>query len=134
MHRRPDNLDRRRAQIEQRFDVFERGPMNQGRARRGGQPDPGHPRRQREVRGRMTPDERDELVSSVGARLERELAALSQTLNTRLDRLDGRVAAAERLLAGVAREVAAIRRAVGVPTVPGRPPGGRPGAAQGGSG
>ena len=41
--------------------------MNQGRVRRGGRPDPGGPRRQRDARGGMTPDERDDLVQSVGA-------------------------------------------------------------------
>ena len=71
----------------------------------------------------MTPEERDDLVQGVGARLQRELAALSQVLNTRFDRLEARIAAAEEQLAGAAREVAAIGQAVGAPAAKGHPAG-----------
>ena len=95
--------------------------MHQGRVRRGGRPDPGRPRRQRDARGGMTPDERDDLVQSVGARLQRELAVLSRALISRLDRLDARVAAAEERLAGIQRDVVAVRRSVGAPAGTGDP-------------
>ena len=95
--------------------------MSQGRVRRGGHQDRGHPRRQRDARDRMTSDELDQLVQGVGVRLQRELAALSQALNTRFDRLEGRLAAAEERLVGVERGVAAIGRAVGADAGTGDP-------------
>ena len=107
--------------------------MNQGRARRGGRQDPDRPRRQRDARGGMTPDERDDLVQSVSARLQRELAVLSRALNSRLDRLDARLAAAEERLAGIQRDVAAVRRRVGAPAGTGDPAD-RPRAAPRGNG
>ncbi len=100
---------------------LEQGPMNQVRLRRGGRPDPGRSHRQRDARGGMTPDERDDLARSVSAPLQRELAILSRALSSRLDRLDARVAAAEARLAGIQRDVVAVRRSVGAPAGTGDP-------------
>ena len=105
------------------YHSLEWGLMNQGRARRGGHADPGHPRRQRDARGGMTPDERDALVQGVGALVQRELAVLSRALSLRLDRLDTRIAAAEERLAGIQRDVVAVRRCVGAPAETGDPAG-----------
>ena len=107
---------------------LEQGLMNQGRVRRGGHPDPSRPRRQRDARGGMTPDERDDLAQSVSARLQRELVGLSRALNLRLDRLDARIAAAEARLAAIQRDVVAVRRSVGAPAGT-RDPADRPRAA-----
>ncbi len=112
---------------------LEQGLMNQGRGRRGGPADPGRPRRQREARGGMTPDERDDLAQSISARLQRELAVLSRAVNLRLDRLDARIAAAEERLAGIQRDVVAVRRRVGAPAETGDPAD-RPRAAPRGNG
>ena len=115
------------------YHSLEQGLMNQGRARRGGHPDHGRPRRQRDARGGMTPDERDALVQGISARLQRELAVLSRALSLRLDRLDARVAAAEERLAGIQRDVVAVRRSVGAPAETGDPAE-RPRAAPRGNG
>ncbi len=103
------------------YHSLQQGAMNQGRVRRGGRPDPGRPYRQRDARGGMTPDERDDLAQSVSARLQRELAVLSRALSSRLDRLDARLAAAEERLAGIQRDVVAVRRSVGAPAGTGDP-------------
>ena len=99
------------------YHSLEQGLMNQGRARRGGHPDHGRPRRQRDARGGMTPDERDALVQGISARLQPELAVLSRALSLRLGRLNARIAELEtRLtwrLVGAMAAIGAILRFLG---------------------